>query len=227
VSRDVKLPGGAAYCGSTGAPHILNGQPISSRIMTMISNGMVPWIFMVAAMMFPLLNEPIRHVAFSVRRKDKSFAIGEFLIGYSTTWTIVGVLFLLLPLFLDMLVGDQTNFVNGVIKASGFLLAAALVWQPARAIRMTKCNMTMPIRIQGWQLHLDSLFYGFRTGFACLYMCWIPMAALMSAHHNIILMFAVTIIIIYERYLLPHTSKLPGYAWGLLAILLFAIEIST
>lgn len=68
----------------------------------------------------------------------------------------------------------------------------------------------MPVRIRGWQLHGDSLIYGLGMGFTCLNMCWVPIAALMLAHHNITLMSVVTIVIIYERYFLRHTSKLPG-----------------
>jgi predicted metal-binding membrane protein len=230
TSHEVGHSGSITYCMPMGTVQVgANSQHeiqnISSKILTTISNGMVPWIIMVVAMMFPLLNEPIRHVAFSVRRKDRDFAILSFLIGYIIAWSVVGILFLLLPLFLDVAIGNRTHFVNCLIKASGFLLAAALIWHPARPLRMTKCGQTMPIRIQGWHLLSTSLSYGLKMGFACLNMCWAPMAALMLAHHNIILMFAVTIIIIYERYFLPHTSKLSGYAWGLIALTLFAIEM--
>lgn len=198
---------------------------VSSGIMSTISNGMVPWILMVVAMMFPLLNEPLRHVSFSVRRKDRNWGIMGFLIGYTVTWTVAGVLFLLTPLFLGMMAGEQTSFVNGLIKASGFLLAAILAWLPIRPILLTKCGQTMPIRIRGRQLYSDSILYGLKMGFACLNMCWAPMVALMLAHHNLILMYAVTIVLFYERYLLPHISKLPGYAWGAIALTLFGIEI--
>ena len=195
------------------------------QLLSTISNGLLPWIIMVVAMMFPLLNEPIRHVAFSVKRKDWYLGVFGFLIGYTLTWALAGLVFLLLPLFLNMLVGYQTHFVSALIKSSGFLLAAALVWLPFRPIKMAKCSQTMSIRIEGWQLHADSLTYGLKMGLTCLNMCWSPMAALMLVHHNIFLMYVVTMVIICERYLLPHTSKLPGYAWGVIALTLFGIEI--
>lgn len=230
ASHAVKDPGPIIYCMPTGTVRVAGHstyeiQPVSSRILATISTGLAPWITMVVAMMFPLLTEPIRHVVFSVRRKDRKLGIFGFLVGYTITWTAAGVLFLLLPLFWDIVVGDQTPFVNGLSRASGFLLAAALIWLPARPVRMMKCGQTMPIRIQGWQLHSDSLFYGLKMGFACLNICWAPMAALMLAHHNVILMYVVTIVLFYERYLLRHTSKLPGYAWGALALTLFGIEM--
>jgi hypothetical protein len=206
---------------------ILKMGNISLKAFTTISNGMFPWMIMVVAMMFPLLKDPIRHVAFSVRQKDRNVAVGEFLLGYTLTWTGVGVLFLLIPLLLNTLIGGQTRFVNSLVAASGFLLAAALIWLPGRRILMVKCGQTAPISIQGWQLHWDSLSYGLKMGFACLTICWVPMVALMLAHHNIMLMCVVTIILIGERYFLPHTSKIQSYAWATIAVALFGIGMLT
>lgn len=204
---------------------ILKETSVSSKVASTISNGLIPWIIMVVAMMFPLLNEPVRHVAFSVRQKDRDLGISWFLIGYTVIWTLAGVLFLLLPVVLNHAVGERTALVNGLINVSGFLLAAIIVWLPNRPLAMIRCSETIPIRIQGWQLHTDSLTYGLKMGFACLRMCWAPMAALMLVHHGVILMLVATAIIVYERYRLPHTSKLPGYAWGVIAFTLLGIEI--
>lgn len=200
--------------------HILKETDVSNGILSIVSNGLIPWMIMVVAMMFPLLKDPIRHVAFSVRRKDRNRGIIGFLIGYTITWTLAGVAFLLIPLLLDLATGNRTPFVNTSITAVLFLLAAILTWLPTRPAIMTKCAQTMPIRIQGWQLHTDSLFYGIKMGANCLRMCWAPMAALILAHHTILLMLIVTVVLIYERYHLPHTSKLPGYAWGIIALVL-------
>jgi predicted metal-binding membrane protein len=205
--------------------NILEEEPLSSRILSMVLNGLPGWIIMVIAMMFPLLNEPLKHVAFSVKQKDRGFAISEFLIGYTLIWAIAGASFLSLPVICGIVVSHQTHFINGIVKASGFLLAAALLWYPARPVVMSKCSQTIPIRIQGWQLHFDSGYYGLKTGLACLAICWAPMAALMLAHHNFFLMYVVTIVLVCERYLLPHTSKLPAYAWGIIALTLFGIEM--
>jgi len=201
------------------------GEGISSGMFNAISSGMGPWVLMIAAMMFPLLNEPVRHVAFSIRRKDTGGGIAAFLAGYTAVWMAVGMLFLLLPFFTNAVAGSSTPLVKGVIKATGFLLAAGLLWLPGRLSTMTKCSQTSPIRIGGWHLYADSFGYGCKTGVACLNMCWAPMAALMLAHHNIALMYIATVILIYERYLLPHTSKLPAYAWGITGLLLLGIEV--
>jgi predicted metal-binding membrane protein len=196
-----------------------------NRIGKIMVSGLKHWIIMVIAMMFPLLTEPIRHVAFSVRRKDKALGILSFLIGYMITWIVAGLFFLLVPFLLNALIGNVSPFVNALIKASGFLMAAILIWQPSRLVRMTKCGRTMPLRIDGWRLYLDSIRYGLKMGLACLNMCWVVMAALVLAQHSIVLMYLVTIVLIYERYLVPHTSKFPGYAWVAIAFALFVMEI--
>lgn len=200
-------------------------QQLSSRVSATIQNKLLPWIIMVIAMMFPLLNRPVRHVAFSVRRKDSIPGIFSFLVGYMMAWIIVGLFLLQLPSAVDTLISSKAHFVNALKQSSVFFLAAAVVWLPSRPIRMIKCNQTMPIRIQGIQLYLDSLSYGWKMGFACMKICLLPMAALMLTHHNIVLMCILTIVLIYERYLLPHTSKLLGYIWTVIAFSLFTIEI--
>ena len=121
---------------------------ISSGIVTTLSNGLANWVFMVVAMMFPLLNKPIRHVAFSVRQQQRKFGILWFLVGYTIIWTVVGILLLFLSLFLSRVGSERIPLVSGLGNASLFLLAAALVWFPNRSIRMMKCGQTMPIAIQ-------------------------------------------------------------------------------
>jgi predicted metal-binding membrane protein len=200
-------------------------EAITQGLWKTMANGLEHWIIMVIAMMFPLLTEPIRHVAFSVRRKDRTIGIWSFLIGYMITWIAAGLFFLLVPFILEALIGNASPFINALIKASGFLMAAILIWQPSRLVKMTKCGRTMPLRIDGWRLYLDSMHYGLKMGLACLNMCWVVMVALILTQHSIILMYLVTIVLIYERYLVPHTSKFPGYAWLAIALTLFVIEI--
>ena len=175
-----------------------------------VSHGLMNWVLMVIAMMFPLLNEPVRHVAFSVRRSDRGRAVLCFLIGYTLLWTVAGVIFGLLPL-------------NRVIGACLFVLAAISIWLPGRGVRMTKCSLTMPIRIHGSGLYADSLRYGLRMGIICIQLCWVPMIALVLSHHNVLLMYLVTVVLLFERYLVPHTSKFSGYAWGAIALALFGV----
>ena len=120
-----------------------------------------------------------------------------------------------------MIIDDSNYFTKSIIKSAGFLLAAAWFWLPGRRIRMIKCSQTMPISIQGWQLHFDNLLYGLKMGLVCISMCWASMVALVLAHHNVFLMYVITIVLVFERYLLLHTSKLPCYTWLAIAFILF------
>lgn len=216
--------GPAIYCMPSGTLRV-DGETTAEWLWSSISGGLVHWMIMIVAMMFPLLNEPVRHVAFSLRQKDRVWGIGWFLAGYSLIWIASGVLFMLLSLLQDKIADGAAPVVHGFIRLSGFLLAAMLVWRASRPVSMAKCSRTMPIRIQGWGLHADSLHYGLKTGIACLVMCWGSMLALVLAHHHLVLMYIVTIVLIYERYLVPHTSKLAGYAWAATGITLLALDL--
>jgi predicted metal-binding membrane protein len=231
ISPEAKATTPVIYCVPTGTiqaryelQSVLQEGGIVFKMLTTISNGFVHWIEMVAAMMFPLLVEPVRHVAFSVRRKDRTLGVLGFLIGYTTTWAVAGPFFLLLPLLLDTTVGDATDLVKHLVIALGFLGTAILSWRPGRLKRMAQCRKTVPLRIHGWRVYLDSQSYGLKMGLTCLKICWASTAAVMLAH-NLALMYAATIVLISERYLVRHTSWLPGYAWTAMAITLFAISV--
>ena len=230
--KPLPYAGSMIYCSPTG-PFTAGGytidnqniftKDISSYLFTTMSGNLIQWFFMIVAMMFPLLNEPVRHVAFSVRRKEKNSAILFFLLGYTLIWSLLGIIFLIIPFFLETFINNKELLVNSLIKAAGFLLAAALVWFPGRPLKMVKCSQVDPIRINGFGLYYDGFVYGFKIGLICLNLCWVPMLALVLAHHNFILMFLVTIVLIFERYMLPHTSKLTSYNWLLLAGYVFLI----
>jgi predicted metal-binding membrane protein len=220
------------YCSTNGNVRLvghsldkINNNGSFSYIFDATFRGLVPWIIMVVAMMFLLLNEPIKHVAFSIRRKNRDIGILGFLIGYIILWTVTGLLYLLIPPLLNEAVRSQIPFVNGLIKASGFLLASILIWLPDRPIKMVKCAQTIPISIHGLKMFSDCICYGLKMGAACLNMCWAPMIALMLAHHTLSLMYIVTIILVFERYFLSHTNKLLGYVWGILALIVFSVEM--
>ena len=210
------------YCTPEGAAQITIHP--ANELQSILQFGLLPWILMVIAMMYPLVIDPVRHVAFSIKRKDRDLGIASFLLGYTITWTIAGIFFLSLLFFLDTAIGDRTPLTGNLIQLSGFLFAAVLVWLPGRLKKMAKCKQTMPICIHGWRLYRDSLHFGLQTGFSCLNICWAIMAALMLIHHNVVLMFMVTIVLIYERYLIPHTNRFPGYAWAVLGVAFFLLK---
>jgi hypothetical protein len=181
--------------------------------------------FMVIAMMFPLLNEPVKHVAHSVKAKDRNKAVFCFLSGYSMVWMILGLSMLTVPHFFGWLDRNSSHWTAVIMRSSGFVLATVFVWLPSRPLKMVKCSQTMPIRIEGLPLVSDTLSYGCKMGKICLDICWPQMTAIVLYAHNIFLMYIVTIVLIYERYHLPHTSKIPGFIWAAVALMLFGTEM--
>lgn len=206
------------------SPTILE-EPVSSKIFTTLRLGLLPWGLMVVAMMFPLLNEPIKHVSLSLRLYHRELGMSTFIIAYSLVWMLAALLFLLLSLGVNEVLASSTPLVSGIMKSIGFILTGLIVWLPSRPTVMMKCSQTMPIRMHGWPLVSDSCLYGLKMGLACLNMCWPIMLALVFAHHNLALMYVVTTVLIGERYLLAHTSRLPGYAWLTIGLIVFGFEI--
>lgn len=183
-----------------------------------IGSGLGGWMIMLVAMMFPVLNEQIRHVAFAIRKKHRNYGIASFLMGYTFLWGFAGIGFLLLMTIAHTFLTSLNPILNSLLAASGFVLAAAFIWLPAYRIIQVACGLTMPIRIQGWQMYADCFRYGLKTGVACLRTCWAPMAGLMLTNHHILLMALVTFIMVYARYRISHESKFLGYAWATVAI---------
>ncbi|MFK7784261.1 MAG: DUF2182 domain-containing protein [Crocinitomicaceae bacterium] len=219
TSADSRSYGSLILCFPSGlTEHVLGNGILKSpdlwTILTdVISNGMLPWAVMVIAMMFPLLQRAIRHTGFSIQRKDRESGILAFLIGYSLVWIVIGVAYLSFVPITNYLLGSTSTSVCLVLAATLFIIAGYLSWLPSRKIIMMQCEQTRPIRIQGWNLYKDCLAYGMSIGKACARMCWIPMAALMLAHHSIWLMIYVSLVILIERYYVSHDSKFIGYSW--------------
>ncbi|MNV26867.1 hypothetical protein D3C71_1179940 [compost metagenome] len=88
-----------------------------------------------------------------------------------------------------------------------------------------KCDLTLPIRLHGWYFLKDSVTYGMKIGVICMQMCWIVMIGLMLVHHSIFVMLAASFILVTERYLVPHNSKLIGYFWMLLGALVLILGV--
>jgi hypothetical protein len=180
------------------------------------------WLFMVAAMMFPLLTEPVRTVAFASPRRRRHRSIVFFLIGYTLLWSGFG---LALAAALQVVAIGKTASSLPIAAACGFALAAAWVWMPARRLALVACGRTMPLRTLGWRADLDCLHYGVVMGKTCVRTCWAPMAALMLAHHGLAEMALVALLLAYERYFLHHKSKLTGYFWGAAALWSLAVAM--
>jgi predicted metal-binding membrane protein len=212
-------------CGQATTPQF---SPAASHFLVdltvSIARELPSWSLMIIAMMFPLLNEPVKHVAHSVKGNDRNKAVFYFLSGYSMVWLMFGVSILALLQFFGRLDRNWSPWTIVVMRSCGFLLAMGCAWLPSRPVKMAKCSQTAPIRIQGMPLLVDALCYGWKMGRICVNVCWAPMTAMILYGHNAFLMYVLTIVLIYERYLLPHTSKISGSIWAAVGLLLFGTE---
>ncbi|WP_300664483.1 DUF2182 domain-containing protein [Fluviicola sp.] len=196
---------------------ILKQETLRNSLYRSIVSGAIPWILMICAMMFPLLKRPVRHVAFSVQKRNRETGILLFLTGYILVWSLVGIVFHSIPILTEFIAGNHQLPINfNFLAGTCFLFAAIISWLPNRRVTLMKCELTMPIRLHGWNFLKDSVTYGMKIGIICLQMCWMIMIGLMLIHHSIFIMLAASFILVTERYLVPHDSKLTGSFWLLL-----------
>lgn len=207
------LPGGQPV-GETVSGSLLRQENLWTTFSQSIVSGAVPWVMMICAMMFPMLKRSIRHVTYSVRKKNRNSGIFLFLLGYTLTWSLIGIVFHFIPI-LAWSVSEKFQFsINTyVLAALFFFLAAIISWLPERRVTLMKCELTVPIRLRGWNFLKDSVTYGIEIGMICLQMCWSVMIGLMFVQHHILIMLAAGFVLITERYLVAHDSKLIGYSW--------------
>jgi hypothetical protein len=167
-------------------------------------------ILMTVAMMFPLLIEQVRTVAFSSPRLRRHRSIAMFLAGYTALWTVVLVAMSLCVSSLTAITRPDTS---SLIVSTSYGIAALWTWIPARRRSLVACHMVVPLRTVGWRADLDCVRYGLVIGRGCLLACWASMASLLLVPHSLVAMAVVAALVTYERYRLPHKSKFLGYLW--------------
>ena len=196
-----------------------------SHVSADFLKGILHWSLMIVAMMFPLLKEPLAYALSRYPSHQGYKAMVWFLLGYCIPWLVVGLLLqtivLLLPLFIPSDSNSPTVNIYTFLPFAGFAIAAFWVWSPWRRKASLACSRTIPMRIQGWYAVRDCLHYGHLSGIACVRNCWSPMMALVMAQHNMLLMFIVTLLLIYERTFLTYKSHTLGYAWACLSVVFF------
>lgn len=203
---------------------LLKEKVLRSPSISVFVQSMISWMIMIFAMMFPLLRKSIRHVAISVRKKDREFGITFFLAGYTFIWMLWGVIYVATSFLIEYFLRFKVVDLSLTFSALLLIAVALKSWHPSREIVMMQCEATMPIRIFGWSLVKDTFRYGLKIGWACFKMCWLAMLALVVGHHSLFLMAVFSIIVITERYFVPHNSRLIGYAWMIVAAVMIVIS---
>jgi Predicted metal-binding integral membrane protein (DUF2182) len=138
------------------------------------------WMFMVAAMMLPLVTRPVRFTAAASLWARRHRAIAGFVLGYLAPWLALGLVAATLR---------QASWTH-TYAAPALCFAAAALWR--RTVRykraLAACQRTWPIAPLGWRAHRDCLRFGSFIGLACVWTCWPLMLACGFAGHSLLAM---------------------------------------
>jgi hypothetical protein len=175
------------------------------------------WVFMIFAMMLPLMRDTVRTTAFASLWARRHRAITGFLLGYLATWVILGIPVALLR--------EQSWSHTYGVPSAVFLLAAGWQLTPMHASALFACHRTLPLAPTGWKADYDCLHFGCNIGLACVCTCWPLMLACALTGHSLVAMTGGMILGFAERWSFrPRTGivmmgslALAGYYTALLA----------
>lgn len=190
-----------------------SGDQLAARIHLAVALGLpamlaLGWALMVAAMMPPLVLDPLRHL------RDRSFAwrrgraTALFGVGYAAVWMAAGAALQTLALACRL----ATPEVWSPLLAG---LAVATLWQasPAKQRCLNGCHRRPSLSAFGWAAERDALVFGMSHAAWCVGACWaLMLLPLLVATGHLLAMAAVGIFLIGERLERPTTP-----AWRLRA----------
>jgi predicted metal-binding membrane protein len=174
--------------GTNGHHHTMNRDAVSA-------GAPVNWLLMLAAMMAPVLIQPIQFVRGSslARRRTRSTLL--FVAGYTALWMFAGTV--ILPLAAAL---GSSGLPPYVPAAAVFFVA--LVWQcsPAKQACLNRCHALRAVAAFGRTADIDVLMFGATQGVWCIGSCWAWMVLpLLLPSGHIAAMAATAVLIGCER----------------------------
>lgn len=151
------------------------------------------WLLMIIAMMFPMATSHVRSVAARSFWNRRNRAISTFLLGFLSTWSVMGLL----------MVGAGAWLVKWTDAAviTVFTLLVAVGWQfaPWKKWAILACHRTRSFAPRGWRGDWELICYGAFHGYACSVSCIAMMALMLPLSHNGLLMITITGVGLQER----------------------------
>ena len=167
--------------------------------MLLMPNSPAPlalgWALMLAAMMGPLLSEPVLHVRDRSFARRRAHAIALFVAGYSAVWMAVGVVLLGLALVAELVAPESYVPVT-------LAIVIALVWQfsPVKQRCLNRFHAQRELAAFGWAADIDAIRFGLTQGVWCAGACWaLMLIPLLISRGHLEAMAAVTVWLFAEQ----------------------------
>jgi predicted metal-binding membrane protein len=203
---------GAFIFGAEGAslPGICAASPLADRPAAWLDLAMalglpaklaLCWALMIAAMMPPLVLEPLRHLRDRSLARRRGRATTLFAVGYAAVWMTAGAALQTLALACRLAAPDAW-----APLLAGF--AAAVLWQvsPAKQICLNACHRRPPLAAFGWAAERDALLFGITHALWCVGACWaLMLLPLLVGQGHLLVMAGVGVFLLGERLERPAT----------------------
>jgi predicted metal-binding membrane protein len=176
------------------------------------------WMLMLAAMMLPVLTQPIYHVYVRSFAQRRLRSIAFFLAGYLAIWIAAGTVLLSIELA-GSLIAPQ----SWLPVIATFLIA--VIWQisPLKQRCLNRCHAHADLAAFGAAADLAVLRFGATHGIWCACSCWAWMLfPMLLPRGHIIAMAAVAILLFCERLEQPKPPSWGARGLGKAARILIA-----
>jgi hypothetical protein len=199
----------------SGAGHQHGSDANLSDSLWLVARGVLDWMLMVVAMMFPLTLNAIQVTAARSLWRRRHRAVASWLAGYCAPWLLLGVL-AALPV-----VAAFATPASATAVAPAFVIAATWQTSGIRARALTACHRTWPLAPTGWRATRDCVSSGWATSASCITACGPLMAACWLLGHGplgVVAMMSATTITLVERYSVRPNPRVFSGVVALLAL---------
>jgi predicted metal-binding membrane protein len=188
-----------------------------TNALLVAAGAAVNWLLMLAAMMAPVLIQPIQFIRGQGLARRRTRATLLFLAGYSSIWTVAGAV------ILSIAATVHSARLAPAIPAAAALAFAAL-WQcsPAKQVCLNQCHVRRALAAFGRRADTDVISFGATYAGWCIGSCgaWMLVPLILPGGH-IAAMMAAAVLIFCERLDKPappawHWRGL-GTAWRVVA----------